>query len=90
MFDETTKLEIEQASKDLHVELDPVHLGPMIVKLRREPDGRLDIRFTAREGDAARVLEAGTDMLRGRLAEAGFGNVTIDVDQDSELTLGRS
>jgi flagellar hook-length control protein FliK len=87
VLDEATKLEIERASRDLHVELEPADLGPLLVKLRRKPDGALDIHFLARQGDAARLLESGSELLRGRLADAGFANVAIDVRHDSELRL---
>jgi hypothetical protein len=89
VLDESTRLAIDQASKELHVELEPAHLGPIVVRLLRQPDGQLDIRFRAREGDAARVLEAGSDLLRDRLAAAGFAAVRIDVEQDGDLRLGR-
>ncbi|MCW2923294.1 MAG: Flagellar hook-length control protein FliK [Thermoleophilia bacterium] len=87
VLDESTRLAIDEASKELHVELEPAHLGPLTVRLKREPDGRLDIRFRARQGDAARVLEQGTELLRERLAAAGYANVTVDVTQDSSLQL---
>lgn len=87
VLDEATRLEIEQASRELHVELEPADLGPLIVRLRKGPDGSLDIGFRAREGDAARVLESGSELLRDRLAEAGFANVAIDVRHDAELRL---
>jgi hypothetical protein len=85
VVDEATKLEIEHASKTLHVELEPAHLGPLVVSLKREPNGALDIRFRAKRGDAARVLDSGTDMLRERLAAAGFTTANIAVDQDESL-----
>jgi hypothetical protein len=89
VLDESTRLAIDQASKELHVELEPAHLGPIVIRLLRQPDGQLDIRFRAREGDAARVLDAGSDMLRDRLAAAGFAAVSIDVEHDGDLRLGR-
>ncbi|MEO6867519.1 MAG: flagellar hook-length control protein FliK [Gaiellales bacterium] len=87
VLDEATKLEIAEAMKELHVELEPEDLGPLVVRLRKGPDGTLDISFRAREGEAARVLEQGTESLRERLNEAGFASVTIDVSHDSELEL---
>ena len=89
VLDESRLLEIEEAMKELHVELEPEDLGPVVVRLRKGPDGTLDIGFRAREGDAARVLEQGTDDLRSRLFEAGFASVTIDVAHDDELRLTR-
>jgi flagellar hook-length control protein FliK len=88
VLDESTRLEIEQASKELHVELEPADLGPLIVRLRKGPDGALDIGFRAREGDAARVLESGSELLRERLAEAGFATVAIEVHHDAQLRVG--
>ena len=87
VLDESRQLEIAEAMKELHVELEPEDLGPVIVRLRKGPDGTLDIGFRTREGDAARVLEQGSDMLRDRLAEAGFAAVSIDVAHDAELQL---
>lgn len=88
VLDEATKLEIEAASKELHVELEPEDLGPLIVRLRKGPDGTLDIDFRARQGDAARMLESGSELLRERLALAGHASVAIDVQHDEELRLG--
>lgn len=87
VLDEATMLEIEEAGKELHVELEPEDLGPVVVRLRKGPDGTLDIGFRAREGDAARVLEAGSELLRERLAAAGFSTVAIDVRHDEDLRL---
>lgn len=89
VLDESRKLEIAEAMKELHVELEPEDLGPVVVRLRKGPDGSLDIAFRAREGDAARVLEAGSELLRSRLADAGFLSVAIDVSHDEDLRLTR-
>lgn len=88
VLDESRRLEISEAMKELHVELEPEDLGPVVVRLRKGPDGALDIGFRTREGDAARVLESGTDDLRERLAGAGFATVRIDVAHDADLVLG--
>lgn len=85
VLDESRRLEIEESMKELHVELEPEDLGPLVVRLRRGPDGSLDIGFRTRQGDAARMLEQGSELLRERLAEAGFATVRIDVAQDDEL-----
>lgn len=90
VLDESTKLDIEAAMKELHVELEPEDLGPLVVRLRKGPDGALDISFRARQGDAARLLESGSELLRDRLADAGFANVAIDVRHDVELRLDGS
>ncbi len=87
VLDESTRLAIEEASRELHVELEPADLGPVVVRLRRGPDGTLDIGFRTREGDAARVLESGSELLRERLAEAGYSSVRIAVAHDRELRL---
>lgn len=89
VLDESRKLEIAEAMKELHVELEPEDLGPVVVRLRKGPDGTLDIGFTARQGDAARMLESGSELLRSRLFEAGFAGVAIDVEHDAELQLTR-
>ena len=85
IVDEATMLEIEEASKELHVELEPADLGPLIVEIRRDPNGKLSVRFRAREADAARVLDAGSTLLGERLTEAGFSGSEIRVDHDAEL-----
>lgn len=87
VLDEAKKLEIAEAMKELHVELEPEDLGPLVVRLRKGPDGTLDIGFRTREGEAARILEQGADDLRDRLAAAGFASVAIDVAHDSQLQL---
>jgi flagellar hook-length control protein FliK len=87
VLDEATKLDIERASRDLHVELEPEDLGPVVVRLRKGPDGTLDIGFRARQGDAARMLESGSTLLRDKLATAGFLTVSIDVQHDADLQL---
>ncbi|MCW2922562.1 MAG: Flagellar hook-length control protein FliK [Thermoleophilia bacterium] len=89
VLDESRKLEIAEAMKELHVELEPEDLGPVVVRLRKGPDGSLDISFRAREGEAARVLESGSELLRSRLFDAGFAKVAISVDHDGELQLTR-
>ncbi len=87
VLDESRQLEIAEAMKELHVELEPEDLGPVVVRLRKGPDGSLEIGFRAREGDAARVLESGSELLRSRLFDAGFASVAIDVAHDEELRL---
>ena len=89
VVDEATKHAIDEASRELHVELEPAHLGPLVVRLMRGPDGRLDVRFRARQADAARVLDGGLELLRERLADAGFAGVTLHVEHDGQLVLGR-
>ena len=89
VLDESRRLEIAEAMKELHVELEPEDLGPVVVRLRKGPDGALDIGFTARQGDAARMLESGSELLRSRLFEAGFASVAIGVEHDAELRLTR-
>ena len=88
VLDESRRLEIDEAMKELHVELEPADLGPVVVRLRKGPDGSLDIAFRARQGDAARMLEQGSELLRSRLGEAGFAAVRIDVAHDDSLRLG--
>jgi len=89
VLDEATKHEITEAMKELHVELEPEDLGPVVVEIKRGPSGKLDIRFRAREADAARVLDSGSDLLRERLAEAGFAGADVRVDHDVELVFDR-
>jgi flagellar hook-length control protein FliK len=87
VLDEARRLEIEEAMKELHVELEPEDLGPLVVRIRKGPDGTLDIGFRAREQDAADELEQGSEDLRERLAKAGFANVRIAVERDEQLQL---
>jgi hypothetical protein len=88
VLDESRKLEIAEAMKELHVELEPEDLGPVVVRLRKGPDGSLEIGFRAREGDAAEALQEGTERLKAQLFDAGFAAVSIDVEHDVELRLG--
>lgn len=90
VVDEATKQAIDLASRELHVELEPVDLGPLLIKLTRERDGTLDVRFSAREADAARLLDAGAGLLRDRLSDAGFANAKVTVQRDPDLVLGAS
>lgn len=87
VVDEATKQAIDRASKVLHVELEPVDLGPLLIKLTKQRDGRLEVKFTAKQADAARILDSGADLLREQLAGAGFANAVVSVDQDASLTL---
>lgn len=88
VLDESRKLEIAEAMKELHVELEPEDLGPVVVRLRKGPDGALEIGFRAREGDAAQALQDGSARLKAQLFDAGFAAVSIDVEHDRELRLG--
>jgi flagellar hook-length control protein FliK len=87
VLDEARRLEIEEAMKELHVELEPEDLGPLVVRIRKGPDGTLDIGFRAREQEAAEELEQGSEDLRERLAQAGFASVRIAVERDEQLQL---
>lgn len=86
VVDEATKLAIEEASKELHVELEPEDLGPLIITLKRDK-GRLSVHLRAREGDAARVLDAGIGLLEERLRQSETGIVETRVEHDATLTL---
>ncbi|MCW2956920.1 MAG: hypothetical protein JWO69_1789, partial [Thermoleophilia bacterium] len=90
VVDEATRHAIDEASKELHVELEPAHLGPLVVRVRRGEDGRLEILFRARQGDAARVLDAGLGLLEERLSRSGESGTRLEVQHDVELTLGHS
>ena len=87
VVDEATKQAIDLASRELHVELEPEDLGPLLIKLTRQRDGRLEVRFTTKQADAARILDSGADLLREQLAGAGFANALVSVDQDAELAI---
>ncbi|MCW2973332.1 MAG: Flagellar hook-length control protein FliK [Thermoleophilia bacterium] len=87
VVDEATKQAIDLAARELHVELEPEDLGPLLIKLTKQRDGRLEVRFTAKQADAARILDSGADLLREQLAGAGFANALVSVDQDADLTI---
>lgn len=89
VVDESTKLEIIEAMKELHLELEPADLGPVVVRIRKGPDGTLDIGFRTRAADTARMLESGSGLLRSRLDEAGLTTNDIDVQHDPNLQLVR-
>ena len=88
VLDEATKEELARASKEIKVELEPVHLGPLVVSLRRSTPGRIDVQFRAQRADAARTLDAGSDLLRSRLAEAGFPESVVSIAVDETLDSG--
>ncbi|MBC7459958.1 MAG: flagellar hook-length control protein FliK [Thermoleophilia bacterium] len=87
VVDEATKQAIDLASRELHVELEPEDLGPLLIKLTKQRDGRLEVRFTAKQADAARILDSGADLLREQLAGAGFPNALVSVDRDADLAI---
>lgn len=87
VVDEATRLAIDEASKELHVELEPKDLGPLIVTLKRDK-GRLSVHFRAQHGEAARILDSGLDLLESRLRQTETGIVETRVEHDAGLVLG--
>lgn len=85
VVDETLSLELEQASKEVHIELEPAHLGPLVVEIKRDAHGQLTVRLRARQAEAARILDAGSDLLRDSLAEAGFARAVVGVEHDDDV-----
>ena len=87
VLDEASKLDLERASKELHIELEPAHLGPIIVRISVER-GRIRTELSAREENAATALRSGRTELRDRLAALGFASAEVTVEHDAELELG--
>jgi len=73
----------EHEARELHLELDPAHLGPIVVKLVLK-HGKLAASVITRDAEAAIELDARTDELHARLSKLGFAQVDVAVTQDSE------
>jgi flagellar hook-length control protein FliK len=87
ILDEARKLEIEQANRELHIELEPAHLGPLVVRLMVDR-GRIRTELSAREETAAAALSTGIEGLRERLEGLGYASAEVEVQHDADLVLG--
>ncbi|MBC7643995.1 MAG: flagellar hook-length control protein FliK, partial [Thermoleophilia bacterium] len=72
----------EHEGRELHLELDPAHLGPIVVKLVLK-HGKLAASVITRDAEAKLELEARSDELHTRLSNLGFAAVDVSVDQDT-------
>lgn len=84
VLDEARKAEIAEACKELHIELDPVGLGPLLVRISVD-QGRIRTELRAREAQAVARLQAGSNDLRERLARLGYAAADVTVEHDEEL-----
>lgn len=84
VVDEARKLEIEQASKELVIELEPEHLGPLVVRITVDR-GRIRADMRAREAQAVARLRSGQSKLQGRLEGIGFHSAEVTVEEDADL-----
>jgi flagellar hook-length control protein FliK len=86
IVDEARKIEIANASRELHIELEPAHLGPLVVKIKVER-GIIRTELRAKYGDAVTALESGSSDLQNRLAELGYAKAEVSVAHDEGLEL---
>lgn len=84
--DVTREMNGATGARELHLELEPAHLGPIVASIMIQR-GSVSVRITAREHAAARRLDADTDTLRSRLVALGYSDPQVDVAHDQELAL---
>jgi hypothetical protein len=78
--------EIEESMKELQIELEPAHLGPLVVTVKLK-EGKLVTRLTAKRKEAAEVLAAGEKDLEKRLKSVSSRVIDLAVIHDEELEL---
>lgn len=86
--EEARQLDMSSDARELHIELEPAHLGPIVVRLLVER-GRIRTELVAREERAARLLASGSDALRERLVALGYTDAQVDVQHEEDLVLGK-
>jgi flagellar hook-length control protein FliK len=84
--DVTREMEGASGVRELHLELEPEHLGPLVASIMIDR-GRITVRMRTKQADAATTLARGADTLRDRLAALGFAQARVQVEQDSTLEL---
>ena len=82
--DVTREMNGASGTRELHLELEPQHLGPIVASIMIDR-GRISVRMRARQEDAAQSLRGGADSLRDRLAGLGFAQVQVDVEHDDAI-----
>ena len=87
--DVTREMNGAAGARELHLELEPAHLGPIVASIMVQR-GKVSVRITAREAAAARRLDADSGELRNRLAGLGYTETHVDIAHDSELALTTS
>lgn len=82
--DQAGELSHESDLREFRIELEPEHLGPLVVNIRVE-NGRLKAQLNARDGKAVARLNAEDGALIEQLRSHGFRDVEVSVHQrDSE------
>lgn len=71
----------EQGVREIHIRLEPEHLGPLAVKLTVDQRG-IRARIATRTDGAAAVLATGTAALRERLLRLGYPSAEVEVAHD--------
>lgn len=71
-------------AREIRLELEPQHLGPLIVTLVVDR-GRIRADLKTRRADAAEALESGREGLARRLEQLGFSSATVSVAQDETI-----
>lgn len=82
--DVTREMNGASGTRELHLELEPQHLGPIVASIVIDR-GRISVRMRARQADAATALGSGADALRDRLTSLGFAEARVDVEQDETV-----
>lgn len=75
---------VADARRELHLELEPAHLGPIVVRIMVDR-GTIRTEIRARKQRAANILASGSEALRERLAALGYASaeVIVEVDPDA-------
>ncbi|MGF1547913.1 MAG: flagellar hook-length control protein FliK [Thiotrichales bacterium] len=70
---------VQRSLQHATIQLDPVELGPIQIKLSMTGTDQLQIQFLAHHAQTRETLEQHLPRLRETLAENGFGSVDVDV-----------
>jgi flagellar hook-length control protein FliK len=76
----------EEGMREIEIELEPAHLGPLVVQVKRTGK-RLETTLTARNAEAVSVLQGGMNELAKRLASVSSAAVSVAVEHDEDLEL---
>lgn len=73
----------ERSIKQLRIELEPEHLGPLVVKLRVEK-GRIYAELNVRDPHALELLSTDDERLRKTLRDLGFSEAQVVIQQQNK------
>ena len=75
---------MREQRKALRIDLNPEHLGPLVVEMQRD-GAQLGVHLRASSEQAAAALEGQLQVLLERLAGLGFAGATVRVSVDPEV-----